>query len=67
VATIIELARGLGMTSTAEGVENAEQLAVLRELGCTTVQGYLFSRPVPAAAIPQLIETLRALEHANGQ
>ncbi len=66
VGAIIELARGLGMASTAEGVETSGQLAVLRTLGCTTVQGYLFSRPVPAAAAPGLIESLRALEDAGG-
>jgi diguanylate cyclase (GGDEF)-like protein/PAS domain S-box-containing protein len=48
VSTIIELAHALGLTSTAEGVEETDQLEVLRQLGCDTVQGYLFARPMSA-------------------
>nr|WP_294519691.1 EAL domain-containing protein [uncultured Rhodopila sp.] len=62
VSAVADLARGLGMTTTAEGVETGEQLAAVRALGCTTVQGYLFSRPVPAAGIPDLIRRLRGAE-----
>jgi diguanylate cyclase (GGDEF)-like protein len=51
----IALAHALGMTVVAEGVENAAQLAVLREHGCDELQGFLFSRPLPAAEIPGLI------------
>ncbi len=43
------LAHALGMTVTAEGVENREQLAFITEIGCEEYQGYLYSRPVPAA------------------
>jgi EAL domain-containing protein (putative c-di-GMP-specific phosphodiesterase class I) len=46
VRTMIELAHGLGLTATAEGVENADQLNVLRALGCDLAQGYLISRPL---------------------
>ena len=46
VETIIRLAHGLGLTATAEGVETAEQLALLRELGCDIVQGYLIAQPL---------------------
>jgi diguanylate cyclase (GGDEF)-like protein len=49
VRAIIDLARALGMETTAEGVENKDQLAELRLQGCTSVQGYLFSRPVDAS------------------
>jgi diguanylate cyclase (GGDEF)-like protein len=48
VSTIIGLAVGLGMTVTAEGVELAEQVAILREKGCAQVQGDLFSPPLGA-------------------
>ena len=41
--------------TTAEGVETQEQLDLLRVLGCTEMQGYLFSRPKPAAEIMQLL------------
>ena len=43
------------MATTAEGVETREQLDELRAEGCTEVQGYLFSRPMAAAAIAELL------------
>ncbi len=49
VHTIIVLAQQLGMSSIAEGVETAEQLAQLRDLGCEEVQGYYISKPIAAA------------------
>ena len=62
VGTIIDLARGLGMTVTAEGVETGEQLATLRSQGCSKVQGYLFSRPCPGNEVPILTRTLNVFE-----
>ena len=56
VRAIISLGRSLEITTTAEGVETDEQLARLRAEGCDEVQGYFFSRPVPPASIPQLLE-----------
>jgi EAL domain-containing protein (putative c-di-GMP-specific phosphodiesterase class I) len=49
VRAVISLARDLGMRITAEGVETEQQAAILAGLGCSEVQGYLYSRPVPAA------------------
>jgi diguanylate cyclase (GGDEF)-like protein len=60
VGAIIGLARALGMTTIAEGVETDRQLAVVRDQGASMVQGYLFSRPVPASEVGDLIRTLRA-------
>ena len=51
VRAITTLATSLGLSTTAEGVETERQLSVLRELGCTDAQGYLFSRPMPGEAI----------------
>ena len=48
VRGVIDVVHALGLTVVAEGVERSEQLALLRELGCDTVQGYPISRPVPA-------------------
>lgn len=48
VASVIELGHQLGLSVVAEGVETEAVFADLRRLGCDTVQGYLFSRPVPA-------------------
>ncbi|HVL78250.1 MAG TPA: EAL domain-containing protein [Sphingomicrobium sp.] len=51
VAAIIDLTRGLGMASTAEGVETVEQLRLLHELGCDVAQGYLISPPIEPGAL----------------
>lgn len=53
---IIELAKGLGYVTVAEGVETVEQHEVLVELGCDQLQGFLFSRPLPADAMAAMIE-----------
>ncbi|HEX6913046.1 MAG TPA: bifunctional diguanylate cyclase/phosphodiesterase [Longimicrobium sp.] len=55
VRAIIALAGTLGLETTAEGVEDAEQADLLREMGCTHGQGYLWSRPVPAVQAGPLI------------
>ncbi len=55
VRSILDLADGLGMSITAEGVENAAQLRVLRALGCPQAQGFLFSRPLPASEVRTLL------------
>ena len=46
VQTIVDLAHGLGLIATAEGVETLEQLRIVHELGCDVVQGYLISPPL---------------------
>ena len=46
VRTIIDLAHGLGLSATAEGIETDEQVRVLKELGCERGQGYRFARPM---------------------
>ncbi|HEU5285428.1 MAG TPA: EAL domain-containing protein [Sphingomicrobium sp.] len=51
VKTIVELAHGLGLTATAEGVETREQLQSLAELGCDVAQGYLISQPLEPDAL----------------
>lgn len=48
VAAIVNMASSLGMQTIAEGVETAGQLAFLRLQGCDEVQGYYFSKPLPA-------------------
>ncbi len=51
VKCMVELAHGLGMSCTAEGVETEEQLAMLRELDCDVAQGYLISRPLEPSTL----------------
>ena len=55
VRAVCGLARSFGASTTAEGVETDSQLAQIRAEGCTEVQGYIFSRPVPADEIPALL------------
>ena len=54
---ITGLAANLGMVTTAEGVETQDQVRVLRERGCTQVQGYLFARPEPPEHMTQVLAT----------
>jgi diguanylate cyclase (GGDEF)-like protein len=51
VRAVAALAKGMGMTATAEGVETSEQLERIASEGCTEMQGFLFSRPLPAREI----------------
>ena len=51
VRAVIGLARGLGLTTVAEGIENQEQAAVLRAAGCDCGQGYYFAKPLAEAEI----------------
>jgi diguanylate cyclase (GGDEF)-like protein len=61
VKAIIALGHSLGLRVVAEGVETPEQLAYLAERGCDEVQGYLFSKPVPAHEFTRLL-----IEHVPG-
>jgi EAL domain-containing protein (putative c-di-GMP-specific phosphodiesterase class I) len=61
VRAIRTLAESLSMRTTAEGVETYDQLKWLHEEGCHEAQGYYFSRPVPAAGIPELIERVHGV------
>jgi len=55
VGAIVGLGRSLGMDVVAEGIENAEQLALLRSIGCTLGQGHLFGEPVSGARYLELL------------
>jgi EAL domain-containing protein (putative c-di-GMP-specific phosphodiesterase class I) len=57
VRAMTQLAKNLGMRTTAEGVETSEQLAIIRAEGCTEMQGHLFSPPVAADELPRLFQT----------
>jgi EAL domain-containing protein (putative c-di-GMP-specific phosphodiesterase class I) len=56
VRAILGIAKGFGLTTTAEGVEKLEELAYLKANGCTEGQGYLFSKAIPAADIAALLD-----------
>ncbi|MEI4768759.1 EAL domain-containing protein [Psychrobacillus sp. FJAT-51614] len=65
VNMIIQLSHQLKMSVIAEGVEKKEQLQVLQKYNCNTIQGYLFSKPVPANEFAKLLEKgrLEAVEN----
>jgi EAL domain-containing protein (putative c-di-GMP-specific phosphodiesterase class I) len=63
VQTILELARGLGMDVVAEGIETEEQFNLLQAMGCRYGQGYLFSKPLPAAQIEALLAQPETSRH----
>ncbi|MEN3348532.1 MAG: hypothetical protein V7632_2167 [Bradyrhizobium sp.] len=66
VEAVVNIATERCMTTTAEGVETAQQQQLLRELGCSEMQGYLFSPPKPAAQIRELLAAHREGPTAAG-
>lgn len=60
VRAILGLADGFGLATTAEGIEDADQLACLKANGCQEGQGYLFGKAVPANEIPSVLEKLKS-------
>jgi diguanylate cyclase (GGDEF)-like protein len=64
VRAVAALASGMGMTATAEGVETREQLDTITSEGCTEMQGFLFSRPLPAREIERLFLSGHEAERA---
>jgi diguanylate cyclase (GGDEF)-like protein len=51
IKAIVTLADTLGMETTAEGVEQQDEIALIRELGCSHIQGYVYGKPAAAAAV----------------
>jgi diguanylate cyclase (GGDEF)-like protein/PAS domain S-box-containing protein len=58
ISAVIMLGKGFNLQVVAEGIENKEQLELLRELGCEEMQGYFFSPPVPTAQATQFIASV---------
>ena len=56
IRAVVAMADSLGMTTTAEGVENAEEAALIQHLGCSKIQGYYFGRPMPAEDVHRLFD-----------
>ena len=55
--TIVAFAKDLGKQVVAEGVETAEQLRFIKEIGCGSAQGYFFTPPIDRLALRALLET----------
>lgn len=55
IKAVIGLGQSLGMSTTAEGIETEEQLAAVRDQGCNEVQGFLFSPPISAQAVTEML------------
>jgi len=55
IKAVSGLGANLGMTTTVEGVETIEQLRLVREYGCTQIQGYYFSPPRPASEVMKML------------
>lgn len=67
VDATIRMAKGMGLTSVAEGVENVEVLNTLKSLGCSLAQGYFISRPLPAAQFDTWLKEYRAAFKINAE
>jgi len=65
VSAVIGLAQRLRLRVVAEGVENEEQLGYLKKQGCDQIQGYLFSKPVPADAFSEMLRANKSLPSAQ--
>jgi len=65
VRAILAMAASLGFSVTAEGVETLEQALVLKAMDCAFLQGYFFSKPVPANEIPRLLSCRWTLDGPN--
>jgi diguanylate cyclase (GGDEF)-like protein len=63
VAAVLHLIHACGLTAVAEGIETAEQAAVLAELGCASGQGYYFGRPMPPADLAALVSRSGPEQH----
>ncbi|MDA8499953.1 putative bifunctional diguanylate cyclase/phosphodiesterase [Citrobacter sp. Igbk 17] len=60
VSTIIDIAHSMNMCVVAEGIETQEQEALLTQMGCGVLQGFLYAKPLPAHKIYELIQTENA-------
>ena len=66
IQSIVQLAKSFRMSVTAEGVETAEDFERMRQLGCDTIQGYLFGRPLSYARATEMVHGLGAKQKRAG-
>ena len=65
LSAVLAMAQGLDLSTTAEGVETQEQMDILRNAGCTEMQGYFFSRPVPQRDLVKIFERNAEVQKAR--
>jgi EAL domain-containing protein (putative c-di-GMP-specific phosphodiesterase class I) len=61
INAVVAMAKSLNMSTTAEGVETAEEAELIRNLGCDKIQGYYFGRPMTAEEARRLFTTMREM------
>ncbi|KQM98695.1 diguanylate cyclase [Sphingobium sp. Leaf26] len=66
IKAIVSLAEALGMDTTAEGAETQDELALIRQLGCSHIQGYIYGRPMPMADVMATQQRVGTAASANG-
>ena len=66
IRSIVSLAEALHMDTTAEGVETHDELELIRSLGCSHVQGYIYSKPISASAVMVMLQNATNEVTANG-
>ncbi len=66
IKSVVSLAESLGMDTTAEGAETMDELELIRSLGCSHIQGYIFSKPLSAAEIEYELGGIDNIVQVNG-
>jgi diguanylate cyclase (GGDEF)-like protein/PAS domain S-box-containing protein len=66
IRSIVSLAEALEMDTTAEGVETHDELELIRKLGCSHVQGYIYSKPISAEAVIAMLQNAAKEVKASG-
>ena len=64
VQSVIDVTKALGKYSIAEGVEDYDKSIALAEMGCDSIQGYLFAKPMPPTDAAHTLEYLRSYQLA---
>lgn len=66
IASVVAMARGLGIKIIAEGIENPEQISYLRKIGCDVIQGYVYSKPLPTDEFVEYVKNFKANPDEHG-
>ncbi len=67
IASVVAMARGLGIKIIAEGIESPEQISYLRKIGCDVIQGYVYSKPLPADEFVEYVKNFTPGKEADDE